>query len=394
MMSTLAQNLGHLLVLLGIPAVVVVLLAVSTQLRAITRNTFLEAIRQPIFVVLILAGALLMVLNPSLAAYTMDPGEGDNRMLIDLGLGTLFFAGMFLAAFTATGVVAAEMESRTALTVVSKPVPRPIFILGKFIGVAGAIAVANYILVLVMLFTIRHKVLQNASDQLDGPVILFAVGAGLAALALAATANYLYQRVFMSTFTGLLAALLTLAFLFVMLIAPDWSFQSPLHDWRDHDYQLVQIAIAGGLITLGVFVMTAVAVAFSTRMSQVMTLMACLIVFILGMSSGSISHLVNATLGISDQDTTALQSIGVIAGSGETLLRKAMFIAGKALYILAPNFQFHWPADAVTQESSLIHDQNGDFSLSYLAAVTGYTAAYILALLGLGVVLFQKREVN
>ncbi|MEM9416179.1 MAG: ABC transporter permease subunit [Planctomycetota bacterium] len=363
------------------------------QFFAISRNTFLEAVRQPIFVVLILVGTLLMLLNPFFAAYSMEPGEGDNRMLVDLGLGTLFLAGMFLAAFTATGVVASEMESRTALTVVSKPVPRPIFILGKFVGVAGAIASALYILLLVLLLTVRHRVMQNASDQLDGPVIVFSILAVVGALAIAAAANYLYRRVFTSMFTGMLAGLLTVAFLFVLMVAPDWSFQPLMHDLAERDYQMVQIMIAGFLIAQGVMLLAAIAVALSTRLSQVATLLACLVVLVLGLVAGAISQHINQRLNL-DPLAPTFQTIQPILNSGEPFLQKALYLAGKALYAILPNFQFHWPSDAISLESSLIHDEHGEFSLSYLSAISLYTAAYTTAILALGVALFQKREVN
>jgi len=369
------------------------LVFIHGQCRAIARNTFLEAIRQPIFVVLILVGSLLIILAPFVASYSMEPGSGDNRMLVDLDLSNLFILGMILAAFTATGVVASEMESRTALTIVSKPVPRPFFILGKFAGVCGAIAIALYILLIVVLFTIRHKVLQNASDHLDGPVILFGLGGALAALLLAAAANYLYKRVFTSNFTLLLAGLLTLAFLLIMVTAPDWTFQSPLHDWQDHESQMLQITIGTLLIAQGVFIITALAVACSTRMSQVMTLMTCLIVLLLGLTAGRISHEVNAALGITDT-SSAFQSISIIADSDETGVRKALFIMGKMLYLAAPNFQFHSPSEAISKGSSLIHDTEGNVSFTYLASVTTYTTCYTAALLALGIALFQKREVS
>ena len=362
-------------------------------LLSITRNTFLEAIRQPIFVVLILVGALFMVICPFLAAYSMDPGSGDNRMLVDLQMGNLFFIGMFLAAFTATGVVAAEMESRTALTIVSKPVPRPLFILGKFLGVSGALLVAHYILLITLLFTIRHKVLQNADDGLDGPVLLFGVGGLALAFVCAAAANYLYNRVFASVFTGLLAGVLTVSLLMVSLIGPEWSFQPPLHDWQDHAGQMFQIVLGAWLMFQGVLIVTAAAVACSTRLSQVMTLMICLIILPIGLTSGTIAQLVDATLGIPG-NASAWQSFQAIAASDHTFVQKAVFAVGKILYLLSPNLQFHWPSDAITQGHSLVHDPDGAFSISYLARVSAYTAAYLTALLAAAVALFQKREVS
>ena len=107
------------------------------QLLTLSRNTFIESIRQPIYVVLIFVGSIGLWLNTHLAAYTFG---NDNKMMIDLGLSTLFLIGLALAAFSATGVLSAEIENRTVLTVVSKPVGRPLFVVGKYLGVAAAIA--------------------------------------------------------------------------------------------------------------------------------------------------------------------------------------------------------------------------------------------------------------
>ena len=68
------------------------------KLLAISRNTFLESVRQPILSVLILMAALALVLNPSVAAYTLDD---DNKLLIDLGLSTLLLAGLLMAGLVA-----------------------------------------------------------------------------------------------------------------------------------------------------------------------------------------------------------------------------------------------------------------------------------------------------
>lgn len=364
------------------------------QLSSITRVTFVEAVRQPIFVVLLLAGTLLMVLNPFMAAYSMEPGAGDNRMLVDLGLGTVFMVGVFLAAFTATGVIHQEMANKTALTVVSKPVPRPVFVVGKFLGVAGAIVLAAYLLMLVFLFTLRHKVLQNVSDPIDWPVILFGVGAVLLALALAGAGNYLYNKVFTSSFTLALLITLTAGFALVTMINKDWGFQSPVTDFAADDGRMAQVAVGGVFITQGLLILTAFAVALSTRFSQVVTLVVCLgVVMPLGMMSGALSQLVNQAVGI-EADAGLITSISTVFQAELPALRKLFYTLGKLIYLLAPNFQFHWPADAINQSHSLTHDADGNLALGYLAAVTGYTAMYIAAVLGLAVVLFQKREVS
>ena len=364
------------------------------QLTSITRVTFVEAIRQPIFVVLLLIGTLMMVMNPFMAAYSMEPGQGDNKMLVDLGLGTVFIVGVFLAAFTATGVIHQEMANKTALTVVSKPVARPTFVLGKFLGVSGAITLAAYVLVLVFLFTLRHKVLQNKSDPVDWPVIVFGIGALLLALGIAAAGNYLYNKVFTSTFTITLLITLTGGFAMVTIINKDWGFQSPMTDLVADDARIAQVAVGGVFILQGLLILTAFAVALSTRFSQVITLVVCLgVIMPIGMMSGAMSQLVNNAVGI-EGSAGVLTSMTTVVQAELPFARKAVYLLAKVIYLLAPNFQFHWPADAINQGHSLTRDTEGNLSLGYLGLVTGYSAIYITAVLGLAVVLFQKREVS
>ena len=73
-----------------------------TQILTIARNTFFESIRQPIVLVLILAATLLLLLASPLSAFTM---ENDQRMLIDIGLATVFMIGMLLSIFVASTVL-------------------------------------------------------------------------------------------------------------------------------------------------------------------------------------------------------------------------------------------------------------------------------------------------
>lgn len=359
----------------------------------IARNTFTESIRQPIFAVLILVGALALVLNPQLAAYSMETGGGDNKMLIDLSLSSIFLVSLILAAFTATGVLSSEVENRTVLTVVSKPVPRPSFVIGKFLGVAGAIAISYYILCVLFALTVRHRVMSTASDQLDGPVIVFGIVAGLVALILAAWGNYFYNWVFSSTFVVTLAVTITVAMGLVLLVDKQWQFQSPLTDFQERDGELTQIVAGLWMVFWAVMILTGVAVAASTRLGQVMTLLVCLAVFVLGLLSNSLSAWVNAKIGV-PQDMTVWESAAAVVNSTEPLHLKLVYLLLKAGYVVAPNLQFLWHADAITQGNSLIHNDVGELSFAHLGTVTAYAALYTLVVISAAVALFQTREVG
>lgn len=325
---------------------------------AIARNAFLESIRQPVFVVLLVAGILAMVLNVNLAAFTM---EDDNKLLVDLGLSTLFLVGLLLAAFTATGVLTREIENKTVLTVVSKPVSRPAVVLGKYLGVAAALALGYWALAVVFLLAVRHRVQEGVTmnDTFDLPVLVFSLLFGGLATAFAGLANYLYRRPFPSTFAVSLAVGLSAALGVVWCIDRQWRFQSPLVEWDP------QLMIALALVFEALLVLAAVAIAASTRLGQVLTLMICLGTFLVGLVS---EYFLGTVVGG--------------AGKGPRWLAALCW----PLYAAVPNLQFFWPADALTQGHTI--------TTGYFATVSLYAALVATAILSLAVLLFQERDVG
>ena len=72
------------------------------KLLTISKNTFIETLRQPIYAVIIIFALLLMLLAPAVSMYTLDE---DINLLRELGLSTLFLAGLFISVFAATGAI-------------------------------------------------------------------------------------------------------------------------------------------------------------------------------------------------------------------------------------------------------------------------------------------------
>ncbi len=254
------------------------------QLLTIARNTFVESIRQPIFFVLVMLCGLLQVMATWSTAFAMgyttgSEVHGDNKLLLDLGLATVFVFGMLLAAFVATSVVSREIENRTVLTVVSKPVGRTTLVLGKFTGVAGAILLALVTMLVWLLLSIRHGVLTTAADDPDGPVILFGLLAVAASIGAGIVCNYLYGWYFSQTAMTLMAPLSVVAWVLVLLISKKWAVQSLGADFKP------QVMMACAALSIAVLVLTAVATAVSTRLGQVMTVVVCAGVFLLGLLS-------------------------------------------------------------------------------------------------------------
>ena len=330
------------------------------QLLAIARNAFTEAIRQPFYLVWLALVSFGIVLGPFLAAYTFDD---DDKFATDISLSMLFMGGLFLAAFTASGVVGREIDNRTALTVISKPIARPVFVLGKFLGVAAALSLAWWDWALLYLLSIRQGALSTASTPWNFPVLIFGGSAILAATAVALTKNYVFHRDFGSAWARWLAILLPLAYLATLPFGPHFGIVPPL---SGVPFAAILVMI---LVLQATMLFAAVATACSTRLGQAATLIACVGVLLVGLTS-------DYMLGRAAADFTNDQ--GVVVSQGATW--------AKALYAAVPNLHFLWLADALTQGTI------GAAGPGYFATVTLYTLLMIVGVLGLAVALFQTRN--
>jgi hypothetical protein len=326
----------------------------TQQLLIIAGNTFKESIRQPIYIAILLVALLALAINPTLAAYTLDD---DNKLLIDVGLSTLLLAGLFLAAFTAAAALGCELDDKTALTVLSKPVTRPLFILGKFLGVAAAMAIAYSTLAAVFLLTLRHGVLQTATDPFDAPVLSLGFIALLSSALLSGLGNYLYRWVFNSTLALSLAISIPLAWLAVLAIDRDWHSQPITTEFIKNDHLWGQLILAMLLNYHSLLILTAIATAAATRLDRIMTLAVCTAAFLFGLAADSLSS-------SSTHNNPLIQT-----------LQRAI-----------PNLQLLWVSDALSQGRLI--------SFHYLAIATVYTSLYVTFTLALAIALFQRRDLG
>lgn len=99
----------------------------------IARNTFTEAARQKFFSFLILLGAGLTCVSGTLTSF--DFGNSELKFIADFGFGGIFLFGSVLAVVMPVQLFFTEIENRTALTLLAKPVRRAEFLLGKFFGI-------------------------------------------------------------------------------------------------------------------------------------------------------------------------------------------------------------------------------------------------------------------
>lgn len=317
------------------------------KLITIARNTFVETLRQPVYAVIIAAALLLFLISPALSMYTMDD---DNKLLREIGLSTLFLTSLFVAIFSASGAVSVEMENKTILTVLTKPVQRPIFILAKFLGVIAAVALAHYLCTVGLLMTIRHGVLSTASDTHDWTVVGSAAGVAVATVLLSAFFNYAYDWKFTSTAIVVGAILATLALVFLVLIDRHWQFHPAENGINRLD------VYASILLFLAAVVIAAVAVAISARFNVIVTLSTCIGVFLLGLTSDWV--------------------FGRFADT---------HLWAQAGRYLVPNLQVFWISDAI-YEGTVV-------PFHYLLISASYALCYTVGILAVAVALFQRRQI-
>ncbi|MFM8735156.1 MAG: ABC transporter permease [Pirellulales bacterium] len=134
----------------------------APRMAAIASATTKEAIGQPVFAVAIAAGIVLLF------AFIVIPyntfGE-DVKMLKDSGLTLIKVLSLLVVVWTASVAVADEIDGRTALTVLSKPLNRRQFVLGKFAGLVLVATLVFLILGGVLLATTSLKVVYDARES-------------------------------------------------------------------------------------------------------------------------------------------------------------------------------------------------------------------------------------
>jgi len=134
---------------------------IPRRIAAIASATTKEAIGQPIFAVAIIVGAVLLV---SFIVIPYNTFGEDVKMLKDSGLTLIKVLALLVVVWTASVSVAEEIEGRTSLTVLSKPLTRPQFILGKFAGLVLVALLVFMILGSVLLATTSLKVVYDARE--------------------------------------------------------------------------------------------------------------------------------------------------------------------------------------------------------------------------------------
>ncbi len=136
-----------------------------SRLTLIAGNTFLEAVRQKLFNFLLLLAIGLVASAQFFREFNF--GSSELKFIADFGLGALVFFGSALTIATTAQLFFSEIENRTALTLLAKPLWRAEFVFGKFLGVFAVIGVFCALtigLMMVLLYN-RENQLMTANPE-------------------------------------------------------------------------------------------------------------------------------------------------------------------------------------------------------------------------------------
>lgn len=106
------------------------------KIVAIARNTFREAVRDRIFALVGAFGLLLMASTVVLSPLSVGAQQ---KLVADIGLAGISIFAVLVVLFVGSGLVHKELDKRTIVTLLSKPVSRMEYLLGKYFGLLSTI---------------------------------------------------------------------------------------------------------------------------------------------------------------------------------------------------------------------------------------------------------------
>jgi len=109
-----------------------------THVGPVAWNTFREAVRDRVLYNLVFFALLMMVSAIFMGQISL---EIETIVIVTVGLSAVSMIGLLIAVFTGVGLVSKEIDKRTLYALLSKPVRRWEFLVGKFGGLVLTLAV-------------------------------------------------------------------------------------------------------------------------------------------------------------------------------------------------------------------------------------------------------------
>ncbi len=344
------------------------------QVAAIAGTTLIEAIQQPVAFLILLSAVLTTLLVP---VFQFHRFSEDGRLARDSGLSCMLVFGLVLAAGTAGRSVADEIARGTAAAAIGKPVSRVTFVVAKWLGVCGVVAIFWCgVLAATLLaercsshFLTLKEFVGSATDPWTLALSFLGV---LSALIVAASRHFFWRRRFgVAAFAGV--ALSQVAVAAVSGFYNRFGELYPLHGeaacecGAEHAHAATELLLyhpelnlrvlpVALLVLFALAIFAALATALATRLQTGAALAVCAGVLILGLAGDALT-------------------------AGAPLFSLRGLLSG-----VLPDIQNFWLCDAVARE--------GRVAWVYVAEAGAYAATCCAICLVAGCLSFRERDLG
>jgi ABC-type transport system involved in multi-copper enzyme maturation permease subunit len=319
-----------------------VMLLVWPKGGAVALAAFREGIRQPMFWLIGLTAIAVLCVATVVPYFTFGD---DYKMMKQICFDTVLLAGVLFGVMGASISINEEIEGRTAVTLMSKPVTRRQFLVGKFVGILMAAWALTLLIGWFLVWVLYMQPILNTFDTVIDPM--------------PAQTTVMLQPLFAK----------------IGGTDPNQAI-SGLKQFEVGFMMWTGEALANGLgLVLGfgkVAVLLAIAATLATRMPMVTNLVLCLVVFFLG-HLAPVLRRVSEELKSQNKDNTALSLVNFLTQLMETF---------------TPALEYFNMGPAIIRDTPL----SVTAFAQYVGSVAAYSVVYTVVALLFGLILFEDRD--
>ncbi|MDZ7815148.1 MAG: ABC transporter permease subunit [Planctomycetota bacterium] len=120
------------------------------NIATIARNSAREILKQRSFLVVLALGIVAIFMGRYLTLFGLGM---EVEMFKDIGTTTILFFGLLMVVFASSSTIYDEIENKTMLTILSRPVTKGEVLTGKFFGIVVTVTIAFAVLLAAFLLT-------------------------------------------------------------------------------------------------------------------------------------------------------------------------------------------------------------------------------------------------
>ncbi|MFO0801034.1 MAG: ABC transporter permease subunit [Gemmataceae bacterium] len=299
---------------------------------AVALAAYREGLRQPMSWLIVVVAVVATWVSVFIPYFTFGD---DFKMMKQIGFDVVMLSAALFGVLAASMSISEEIEGRTAVTLMSKPVNRRQFLVGKFLGILMACLALSLVIGWNLTFALRAQPEFDKINEVIDPMPQQAEAA--------------FVPVFTAGVPGTAAKVVARG-------AGLWFADSFAHS--------LGIALGFGQV----MILVAIASALATRLPFVINIVLCLVIYCLG-------HLAPVVVQVTQ------------SGGGGTAMGLVGFV-GQLFDVLLPALEFFNMGPAIIRESPLDLWQFA----GYVATVFGYSIIYTAIALLVGLLLFEDRD--